>query len=139
MRSAIVRGAIDAPRLVAEVQRSRNGATVLFLGTVRDLNEGRPVTGIEYTAYESMAEQELARVVREAADRFQTDDLVAEHRIGTLQLGEVSVAVAVAHPRRGAAFDAARYVPIWKLEHYTDGTREWVDATGAVVTAAEGR
>ena len=135
MRSAIVRRAIDVGRLFADVQRSANGATVLFVGTVRDVNDGRAVTGMEYTAYEAMAEQELGRILREVAERFHTEDLVVEHRIGTLELGEVSVAIAVAHARRGPAFDAARHaieelkrrVPIWKLEHYTDGTREWVD------------
>jgi molybdopterin synthase catalytic subunit len=68
--------------------------------------------------------------------------VVAEHRLGYLALGEASVAVAVAHPRRGPAFDASRYVveelkrrvPIWKREHYTDGTREWVDPTRAATT-----
>jgi molybdopterin synthase catalytic subunit len=151
MRCAIVRRAIDASQLVAEVQRGGNGATVLFLGTVRDVNEGRPVSGMEYTAYEPMAEQELARICAEAADRFQTADLVVEHRVGTLELGEVSVAIAIAHGHRAPAFEGARYiieelkrrVPIWKLEHYTDGTREWVDpiavaATGAAVSHAAG-
>ena len=140
MRIRLVDAEIDAAALVAEVARNANGATVLFLGTVRDVNEGRAVSGIEYTAYRSMAERELAAIVAEASRRFGTDDIVVEHRLGQLALGECSVAVAAAHPRRAAAFDAARYVveelkrrvPIWKLEHYVDGTREWVNAgTGA--------
>jgi molybdopterin synthase catalytic subunit len=80
--------------------------------------------------------------VKEASARFDTTHVVAEHRVGTLTLGDVSVAVAAAHARRDGAFDAARYVieqikvrlPIWKLEHYVDGTREWVDSTRAAVT-----
>jgi molybdopterin synthase catalytic subunit len=140
MRIRLVDAEIDAAALAAEVARHANGATVLFLGTVRDVNEGRAVSGIEYTAYRSMAERELAAIVAEASRRFATDDIVVEHRLGELTLGECSVAVAAAHPRRAAAFDAARYVveelkrrvPIWKLEHYVDGTREWVNAgTGA--------
>src|SRR5437868_1701529 len=113
------------------------GATVLFLGTVRDVNDGREVTGIEYTAYRSMAERELASIVEEAAALADSNDIAVEHRLGELAIGECSVAVAVGHPHRGRAFEAARYVieevkqrvPIWKREQYEDGTREWVRAT----------
>ena len=136
MRSAVVDRPLDAAAATAEVARTANGAIVVFVGTVRDVNEGRSVTGIEYSAYRAMAERELADVVREASERFGTADVVAEHRIGTLGLGDASVVIAVAHPRRGMAYDASRYVieelkqrlPIWKREHYADGTREWVVA-----------
>ena len=136
MRSAIVHHPIDVAALVGEVAASANGATVLFTGTVRDLSEGRAVSGIDYDAYETMAAEELARIVREASERFGTPHVVAEHRVGSLGLGEVSVAIAAGHPRRAGAFDAARYVieeiklrlPVWKQELFTDGTREWVDA-----------
>jgi molybdopterin synthase catalytic subunit len=145
MRSALVRRPIDSGALLAEVQRSRNGASVLFVGTVREVNDERPVTGMEYTAYEAMAQRELERVVDEAADRFETDDIVVEHRLGSLDVGDVSVAIVVAHPHRAAAFDAARYVieelkrrvPVWKLEHYADGTREWIDPTATAALAVE--
>ena len=137
MRSAIVEHVIDPVALTVEVAHDRNGAVVLFLGTVRDTNDGRSVTGIEYSAYRSMAERELAAIVDEASDKFETPDIVVEHRVGTLEIGEVSVAIAVAHPHRGAAYDTSRYVieqikrrvPIWKREHYADGTREWVHPT----------
>lgn len=137
MHSAIIESAIDVSKLLERVSRDANGATVLFLGTVREVNDGRDVTGIEYTAYRSMAERELARIVEEAAGLAHSSDIAVEHRLGALSVGECSVAVAVAHPHRGQAFDAARYVieelkrrvPIWKREHYTDGTREWVRAT----------
>ena len=142
MRSAIVSHPIDLANLLAEVAAHSNGATVLFTGNVRDVNDDRAVSGIDYQAYVGMAEDELGRIVAEASARFDTIDVVAEHRIGTLMLGDVSVAVAAAHARRSGAFDAARYVieqikvrlPIWKLEHYVDGTREWVDSTRATVT-----
>jgi molybdopterin synthase catalytic subunit len=138
MRVALVHQPIDPVRLLAEAQRSRNGASVLFLGAVREVNDGRAVTGIEYTAYEAMAERELGRIVDEAARRFASDDVIVEHRLGSLEIGEVSVAIVAAHPHRARAFDAARYVveelkrrvPIWKLEHYVDGTRVWVDPAG---------
>lgn len=146
MRSALVDRPIDVAALVREVQRSANGATVLFLGTVRDVNDDRGVSGLEYSAYAPMAERELADIVAEAAERWATPDVVVEHRVGSLDLGEVSVAIAVAHPHRGEAYDASRYVieelkrrvPVWKREHYLDGTREWVDPTRAPVAAPSG-
>ena len=136
MRTAIVDRALDLNALVAEVARTANGATILFVGTVRDVNNGRTITGMDYSAYTSMAERELGEIVAEAAAKFETADIVVEHRIGTLGLGDASVAIAVAHAHRGPAYDASRIVieqlkqrvPIWKLEHYTDGTREWVNA-----------
>lgn len=136
MRTAIVEHPLDLTAIAAEVANVANGASLLFVGTVRDVNDGRAVSGMEYSAYRSMAERELAAIVAEAAERFGTGDIVVEHRIGVLELGEASVIVAVAHPHRGPAYDASRYVieqlkqrvPIWKLEHYADGTREWVSA-----------
>ena len=150
MYSAIVEGPIDIARIVERVSKSANGATVLFLGTVREVNDGRGVTGIEYTAYRSMAERELAAIVEEAAVRADTNDVAVEHRLGELAVGDCSVAVAVAHPHRARAFEAARYVieelkervPIWKREQYVDGTREWVRATSThteLVDAGEER
>ena len=136
MRSAIVSRPLDPAALLAEVGGTANGASILFVGTVRNVNEGREVTGIDYAAYLPMAERELAAIVAEAADRFHTSHIAVEHRLGHLALLDASVAIAVAHPHRAAAYDASRYiieelkrrVPIWKLEQYTDGTREWVAA-----------
>ena len=137
MRAAIVTRPIDPAALLTEVASVARGASVLFVGMVRDTNEGRAVTGIEYAAYESMAARELEAIIAEAASRFDTADIVVEHRIGKLHLGEASVAIAVAHAHRAPAYDASRFlieqlkrrVPIWKREHYADGTREWIDPT----------
>jgi molybdopterin synthase catalytic subunit len=140
MRVALTDAPIDVGALIREVSDSSCGASSTFLGTVRDLNDDRAVQGIEYSAYRGMAEREMAAIAREAAERFGVSRLVIEHRLGTLRLGDVSVAVVAAHPHRSPALDASRYVieelkrrvPIWKLEHYADGTREWVGAnTGA--------
>src|SRR6185437_357220 len=147
MRTSVVDRPIDLPQLIAEVARPANGATVLFVGTVRDVNDGRGVTGMEYSAYRSMAERELGDIAREAADRFATRDIVVEHRLGALELGDASVAIVVAHSHRGAAYEASRYVieqlkrrvPIWKLEHYVDGTREWVAVERLEVAGLGGR
>jgi len=140
----LVRDPIDPTALLRGIANPANGAVVLFLGVVRDVNDGRAVTGIEYSAYESMAARELAAIAAEAAERFGTNDIVIEHRLGELELEEASVAIAVAHPRRDGAYSASRWVieelkrrvPIWKLEHYADGTREWVDPTRSPAVSA---
>ena len=139
IRTAIVARAIDVSQITAEIAHADYGAVSVFLGTVRNTNEGRAVDGIEYTAYTAMAELELETIAAEAAERFGVGALVVEHRVGFLRLGEVSVAIAAAHVHRGPAMECSRFVieqikqrvPIWKLEHYADGTREWVGA-GAV-------
>lgn len=143
MRVALVSGPIDVAALLAEVSSTASGATTVFLGTVRAVNEGRAVEGIDYSAYEGMARRELEAIAQEAVARFGTAHVVVEHRLGYLALGEASIAIVVSHPRRSPAMDAARYVieevkkrvPIWKREHYVDGTREWVDPTRAYVEA----
>lgn len=137
MRVALVRHPIDAAALVSEVSSRSAGATSLFLGTVRDVNDRKAVQGIDYSAYEPMALRELEAIAGEAAERFGTAHVVMEHRLGYLELTEASIGIAVSHPRRAAAMDATRFVieevkkrvPIWKREHYVDGTREWVDPT----------
>ena len=134
MRAAMVDRPIDSAALLREVAGHHNGASVLFVGTVREMNEGSAVSGLDYSAYGEMAQRELSEIVAEAAKRWDTDDIVCEHRTGTLELGDVSVAIAAAHAHRGQAFDAARYVieelkkraPIWKREHYVDGRADWV-------------
>ena len=134
---------IDATLLIREVEAPARGAVSLFLGTVRDSNDGRLVDGIDYSAYDAMAVAEMNRIVSEAVDRFPGVAIALEHRIGTLRVGEVSVGIASAHAHRGPALDANRYVieelkrrvPIWKREHYLDGTNEWVDPTRRQVEA----
>ncbi len=140
MRTSIVENPIDLAALTAEVSRGDHGAVGTFLGTVRSVNDGKPVTGIDYSAYAAMAEKEMGDIAREAASKFATEAIVVEHRTGFLAVGEASVAIVVSHERRAPALDAVRYiigelkvrVPIWKCEHYTDGSRDWVHAgTGA--------
>jgi len=141
MRTAVVERPLDPAALLAEVSSTASGASTLFVGTVRRLNDGKDVTGIDYTAYGPMAESEMASIVAEAAGRFGTERIVVEHRVGSLALGEASIVIAVSHARRAAAMDAQRFlieeikrrVPVWKREHYADGTREWVDPTAGVL------
>jgi molybdopterin synthase catalytic subunit len=144
--SEIVERPVDVSALLAAVADVRAGATSLFLGTVRDVNDGRAVSGIEYSCYRAMAEREMRAVCDDVAARFGPVAVAVEHRIGMLALGEVSVAIAVSHSRRAGAADGARHaieelkrrVPIWKREHYVDGTREWIDPTNAGHTAEPG-
>ncbi|MGK2962726.1 MAG: molybdenum cofactor biosynthesis protein MoaE [Gemmatimonadaceae bacterium] len=136
MRAAIVNAPIDTAALMAEVADGANGATSVFLGTVRSDNDGKDVTGIEYSAYEEMVESEMTAILEEARSAFAIEHAVIEHRVGTLAVGDVSIAVVVATPHRSASLGAVQYIveevkgraPIWKLEHYVDGTRGWVGA-----------
>ena len=135
---------VDLAALVAAVSHAGAGAVATFVGVVRDTNQGAAVTGIEYEAYAAMADRELGAIVDEAAERWPGVRAAAVHRVGYLAVGEASVAVAASAPHRGAAFDACRFVveelkrrvPIWKREHYADGSRAWVDPTAAVPAAS---
>ena len=136
-RVSVVSEVIDAAKVLREVESPAHGAAILFVGTVREVNDGKPVDGMEYTAYVAMAEKEMGAIAREANERFSGTFVVIVHRIGELAIGEASVAIATANAHRDAAYQASRYVieqlkarvPIWKREHYTDGTREWIDPT----------
>ena len=138
IRAAVVDGPLDPARLLAEAGAPGVGALTCFVGTVRDINAGRQVAGIDYAAYDAMATREMDAIAREAAERFGVGTVLVEHRTGTLGVGEASVVIVVAHAHRSPALDAQRYVieelkrrvPVWKREHYVDGTREWVDPTG---------
>ncbi len=133
--SAVTTGPIDARDVLSRVGADEDGAVALFMGIVRNRNEGRPVGGMEYEGYAEMAREQLAEIVSEAAERAETDRVAAVHRLGVLGVGEVSVAIAVSTPHRAQAFDAARHVieeikvrlPVWKREHYLDRDAAWLD------------
>lgn len=135
--SAIVEAPIDLAALSRMVEHPGIGAISLFVGTVRNHNDGREVTGIDYEAYHAMAERELALITRETCEAAPGLRLAVVHRVGTLLVGDASVAIAAAHARRAPAMTAAqrvieqikKRVPIWKREHYADGDRQWVDPT----------
>jgi molybdopterin synthase catalytic subunit len=125
---------IDAAALLAECTTHADGAALLFVGVVRDRNEGREVGHLEYSAFSAMAERVMEEIAGEAAARWETGRIGVVHRIGRLELGEASVAIAVASPHRDAAYQASRYiieelkrrVPIWKREGYLEGESEWL-------------
>lgn len=137
IRSAIVEREIDVTSVIDAVKSEDAGAVSVFIGTVRDLSAGRSVAKLEYEAYRAMAERELAAIVDQAVDKFAVRSIVAEHRVGELNVGDVSVAIASAHAHRTAAIESTHFVieeikkrvPIWKREHFTDGSQEWIDPT----------
>jgi molybdopterin synthase catalytic subunit len=130
----LTKDVIDYQALTEQVRRPGCGAVVTFLGTVRDLTAGKVTVALDYEAYPGMAEKKLAEIERDTRERWLVGDIVMVHRVGHLDVGDVSVAVAVSCPHRAEAFEACRYaidrlkelVPIWKKENWADGTTEWV-------------
>ncbi|HUG92795.1 MAG TPA: molybdenum cofactor biosynthesis protein MoaE [Planctomycetaceae bacterium] len=134
----LTRERIDYTALVESVRSDQAGAVVLFLGTVREMTGERRTLALDYEAYPEMAAAKLAELEAEARRRWPMTNVAMMHRLGRLDLGEISVAVAVSSPHRQDAFDAGRFlidtlkvtVPIWKRENWSDGTTEWVHPVG---------
>jgi len=130
----LTREIIDYHALTEEIRRGDCGAVVLFLGTVRDLTGDRVTASLDYEAYPAMAEKKMAEIEAETCQRWPVGAIILEHRLGHVDIGDISVAVAVSCPHRAQAFEACRYaidrlkelVPIWKKENWDDGTTEWV-------------
>jgi molybdopterin synthase catalytic subunit len=126
--------AIVPDEVLAAVRGDRDGAEVLFVGAVRNHNEGRRVQYLEYHAYPAMAEQEMAKLRDQAFERFEISEVAIVHRTGRMEIGDAAVAIAVAAPHRAPAFDACRWiidtlkqtVPIWKKEFF-EGGEVWVE------------
>jgi molybdopterin synthase catalytic subunit len=133
----LTRDCIDFAELTEQVRSTQAGAVLLFLGTVRELTGGRRTLALDYEAYPEMAQRKLREIADQAIEKWPIVKLALVHRLGRLDLGEVSVAVAVSCPHRAQAFEAGRYVidtlkeivPIWKQENWSDGSTEWVDPT----------
>lgn len=126
---------LDPADLLAEVGSPQAGATVVFVGTVRDHSPGRTgITHLVYEAYRQHVEAKLAELVEEAAGKWEILAAVVEHREGRVEVGEPSVVVAVSAAHRAEAFEAARYLieelkaraPIWKQENWPGGS-EWIE------------
>jgi molybdopterin synthase catalytic subunit len=126
--------AIDIGGALARVESNQAGAVVLFLGTVREMTGQRRTESLDYECYPEMAKVKMTELEMEARRRWPILECVIIHRLGHLELGEASVAVAVSCPHRDQAFEAARWlidelkrvVPIWKKENWADGTSAWV-------------
>jgi molybdopterin synthase catalytic subunit len=131
-------GALSLDEATRAVSHASAGAIATFIGVVRDHNEGHVVTLLEYEAYGSMAEAELARIEAEIIDEFPGARAFASHRVGALAIGDAAVVCAVSTPHRGEAFRACRKLideikarlPIWKREHGPEGPYwvGWKDA-----------
>ena len=125
---------IDYHSLTEQVRRPDCGAVVTFLGTVRDLTGDQVTVALDYEAYPAMAEKKMAEIEQDTCTRWPVGAIALVHRLGHLDVGEVSVAVAVSCPHRAEAFEACRHaidrlkelVPIWKKENWADGRTEWV-------------
>ncbi len=130
---AVREAELSVDEVRAAVADRSGGGIVLFAGAVRDSDHDRGVSGLSYTAHPS-AEAELRRVAEEIAEKFGVLAVAAVHRVGDLAIGDLAVVVAVSCPHRAEAFDACRAlidelkasVPIWKHQHFADGTSEWV-------------
>lgn len=143
MYCTVTRDPIDATGLLHRVRSDPDGAVLLFAGVVRDHHEGRSVEALAYEAYEEMAVEKMATICREVSARFEVGELAVVHRVGDLEIGDISLVIAVAAPHRDAAYKASREiierikteVPIWKRERYSDGGEVWRD--GAVPEVPE--
>ena len=135
---------IDTNAVLQQLQSPESGAVLLFVGTTRRLTGGRVTTQLTYDAYEEMAVSELEKLETEARQRWPLKDCTIVHRLGLVPLGEASVVVGVASGHRREAFEAGQWlidtlkdrVPIWKQEHWADGTTEWVHP-GVAMTSDE--
>lgn len=129
----LTRETINYEKLTEAVRDHAAGAVVLFLGTVREFTQGVQTDRMAYEAYPEMARHSLQLLVEKAFQQFPISQAAVSHRIGDLQLGDISVAIAVSAPHRAQAFEAGRWmidtlkeqVPIWKREYYSDGRVEW--------------
>lgn len=125
---------IDSAAVLAQVASNDAGAVVLFLGTTREFTKGRQTASLDYECYPQMAEAKLAELEAQAREKWPLIHVSIVHRLGRLELGEASIAIAVSSPHRQAAFEAGKWlidtikedVPIWKQENWADGTSEWV-------------
>jgi len=139
----LTREAIDYAALTQLVRRSHCGAVVVFLGTVRDLTDGKTTAALDYEAYPGMAERKMAEIESELRAQWPIGAVAMVHRLGHLDVGEISVAVAISCPHRAQAFEACRYaidrlketVPIWKKENWVDGSTEWAIPDGSRILA----
>ena len=135
----ITHDALDPKTITAKVRRDTNGAVVTFLGTTRSSTDSREVLHLEYEAYRPMADKKLEEIVREMRGRWQIEDVAIAHRLGRLEIGDISLVVAVASPHRQEAFAACQFsvdrikqvVPIWKKEFF-EGGEVWVGSPGDI-------
>ncbi len=129
---------LDAAAVAAAVAHPGCGAVTTFIGLVRNQNVGRHVLFLDYEAFAPLALKSFERIADEAAERWPSTQLAIHHRVGRVNIGEASVAIAAASPHRADAFAVARYAierikqitPIWKHEHF-EGGEVWIEGATA--------
>ena len=144
--TAITTVPLDHEALVRALDTTGIGAVSVFLGLVRDNNKGRRVLFLDYEAYETLALRGLELIVAEASEKWPNVRLAIHHRIGRMEIGAASVAIAAASPHRADAFAASRYVierikqivPIWKHEYF-EGGDVWIEGATADPDNADAR
>ena len=133
-RTSIVRTKILSEEVLSRIKRPEDGAAVVFEGVVRNNTRGRRTLYLDYEAYEEMAGKQLEELAEQALKQFPVREIAIVHRLGRLEIGDVSVLIIVVSAHRGPAFDASRWlidtlkrtVPIWKKEYFEDGA-VWAD------------
>lgn len=127
---------LDAMAGLAFATENPNGAETLFVGTVRNHNQGKKVLGVSYDVFEPLAKQSFTDICTEAQNKWGKElDCYVVHAKGRLDIGGVSIVIAVGSPHRDEAFKACRYIieeikhrsAVWKLEHYEDGDSQWTE------------
>lgn len=124
---------LDPAQLIQQVIRPEAGAINTFIGTVRELTKGKRTLSLTYEAYKPMAEKKLEQIGQEIESEYEESRVAIAHRIGKLDISDIAVVIAVSSPHRDASYRGSRYaierikeiVPIWKKEHWEDGS-EWV-------------
>ncbi len=143
---AIAFSPLDLTRAYQLANDGANGAVVVFSGMVRNQTDGQPVVALEYQAYEPMAIQVFRQIAAQIRQQWpDITHVIVHHRTGKLVVGEISVLVAVGSPHRGEAFAACQYAidtlkhnaPIWKKEHWQDGSTSWVSIAACEDAAGE--
>ncbi len=141
-KADLVDDAIDLASVEAMVRSPTHGAVLLFLGTVRNHHQGQSVARLTYSAYRPMARTQLQRIVDELEASPDPIRVAIVHRLGDVEVGEPSVVIATSSPHRAAAYEANRLalerlkreVPIWKREHYEDGSAVWREEESLTAT-----
>jgi len=130
----ITNGVIRAQPVIDKTLKDTCGAVVTFIGTVRNNSDGKKVLYLEYESYPEMAKKKLEEIAAEAKKKWPIEEVAVTHRLGRMEIGDISVVIAVSSGHRAAAFQACQYtidrikeiVPIWKKEFYEDGSA-WIE------------
>lgn len=132
---------IDTAAVLSSVHSELAGSSVLFVGTTRKFTGEKETTKLEYECYEAMALKQMESLKEQAMVKWPIDKCSIVHRVGVVELGEASIAVAVSTPHRIASFESANWlvdtlkkqVPVWKREHWADGSEAWVHPDEAIL------